>query len=283
MPTKTKTKTKTTAAAVSAVDVARFIAAHRVGTSAMLEKIRTVGDSLNSGSTNGAIAAAFATACATAKHSTTGKSAPLFVPADGFTSAVSQYAAAFHLANLHKLAADDLALAAAMTLCNGTVKATERDKFAAAFTGRSTAAFVKGCAVVLAAAKKAKSTAAATKGAKGATVKDKPAATTDKPAAIPAKPAAPVTFADMVAALDSYITAANATVRPAMVRELRRIVDKHSQGALTTTTPKPRPVVTITPESALTVLTNDADTARRAAAIAAQKADNKRRAALIEA
>lgn len=274
----TKTKIKPTAAAVSAVDVASFIAAHRTGQSAMLTKIRTVGKSLASGSINSDIAAAFATACREAIDPTTGKRAPLFVPADGFTSAVSQYAAAFTAANTHKLSANDDALGAAMTLCNGTVTAANREKFTASFKGRTAAAFVKGAAVVLADAKQAKRAAAVAKGAKGATVKDKPTAD-PKPVA----KLAPVTFADMVAALDAYMTAANESARPAMVRELGRIAAKHSQSASIPAVAKPRPAVTLTPESELTPKGMDADTARRAAAHAAQKAENKRRAALIEA
>lgn len=271
-----------TKAAVSAIDTAAFLAAHREGNALVLTKIRTVGRATLSGSVNGDIAKAFNTACLAAK---------LSAPADGFTSAVSQYAAAFTAANTHKLAADDTALQAAFSVSTGVVKAADRDAFVAGFKGRSAAAFAKGCAELLAAAKLAKAAAAATKGAKGA----KAPAAKDEATIETAVALTPATFAELVAALGKTIGSAQGDDKIKMIAVVSAMLATKAAADMVENATAAAPVPVKTSAAHVAMVAANIAKAEAAAAkneqdrilvlaakVKAQRAANRKRAAKIE-
>lgn len=286
----TNAKNTKTAAAVSAVNVAEFVSAHRTGAATVLDKMRTVSAAVVSGSTNAAISKAFAdgvraenvTLAAAAKKA---KVAPvvLTIPNDGFTAAVSQYAAAAQLCRTFKVLDSDACLTAAHRISTGDVAAADRDAWAASYKGKTAATFVAALEELLkdGKAKKAAKTAAAAaaKGAKGHTVKtasadkDSDGEPRDRANAI----VAPVSFPQLLAAIDAMLTgAASDKARMSMLAELSKVGRKH----LTTVAPVAAPVVPVLSESTIAA-SAAADTARKADS-AALTAANAAKAAKAE-
>jgi hypothetical protein len=196
-----------------------------------------------------------------------------------FPSSVTHYATAYAAATYVMFAGDDTALHAAYSISTGVVKAAHRDAMLAAFkldpAMLTAEAFKAECRRLVTEARAAAVIAKAEKVAKGAK------APAEKESTAPAAELIPATFSQVLAALDSMLTAApDSAKRTAMLIELSTLGRKHMT-PVQNAAAAPRPAVTLTAEADMLPVTNDADTARRAAALLATRKANQRKAALL--